>query len=84
MGCGLRRRTPTRGDGEVRVSKGRLVKLNGVRFEGRDAIQEKNDWLLTTRVTRYADSTGDPPPSWLTPPPTDGVDWTCSSEEATQ
>lgn len=54
---GLKRLTPTRWDGEIRLSSGRIVRLAGVHFEGRDAVVGENRWLLTTRVTRYADST---------------------------
>ncbi|MCP5109512.1 MAG: hypothetical protein GY953_01615, partial [bacterium] len=54
---GLKRLTPTRWDGEIRVSTGRVLKITGVHFEGRDAVQGANRWLLTTRVTRYGDST---------------------------
>jgi hypothetical protein len=54
---GLKRQTPTRWDGEIRVSSGRVVKIDGVHFEGRDTIEGTSSWLLTTRVTRYGDST---------------------------
>jgi hypothetical protein len=52
----LDRHTPLRWDGEISVDKGRVTRLNGVHFEGRDSITGPNRWLLTTRVTRYADS----------------------------
>ena len=54
---GLDRFTPQRWDGSVSVSPGRVLKLSGVHFEGRDEIVDPNRWLLTNRVTRYADST---------------------------
>lgn len=54
---GLKRLTPKRWDGEIALDRGRVLRLNGVHFEGRDRIVGTNAWLLTTRVTRYADST---------------------------
>ncbi len=54
---GTDRYTPRRWDGELNVSAGRVVRLSGVHFEGRDRIVGPNAWLLTNRVTRYADST---------------------------
>ena len=54
---GLDRFTPQRWDGSVSVSPGRVLRLSGVHFEGRDEIIDPNRWLLTNRVTRYADST---------------------------
>ncbi len=54
---GLKRLTPARWDGEIRLSTGRIERLSGVHFEGRDKVMGENRWLLTTRVTRYADST---------------------------
>ena len=54
---GLDRFTPQRWDGSVSVSPGRVLRLGGVHFEGRDEIVGPNRWLLTNRVTRYADST---------------------------
>ena len=54
---GLDRLTPERWDGSISVDNGRVVGLSGVHFEGRDAITGPNAWLLTNRVTRYADST---------------------------
>ncbi|MBI3693320.1 MAG: hypothetical protein HY238_00560 [Acidobacteria bacterium] len=33
-----------------------MIRLNGVHFEERDTILGPNRWLLTTRVTNYADS----------------------------
>ena len=54
---GLDRFTPQRWDGEVQVSPGRVLRLDGVHFEGRDRIVNGNGWLLSNRVTRYADST---------------------------
>ena len=54
---GLDRFTPRRWDGSMRVEAGRVLDLGGVHFEGRDRIAEGNQWLLTNRVTRYADST---------------------------
>ena len=41
----------------MRVEAGRVLDLGGVHFEGRDRIAEGSQWLLTNRVTRYADST---------------------------
>lgn len=54
---GLDRFTPQRWDGSLRVAPGRVVQLGGVHFEGRDRIVGRNSWLLSNRVTRYADST---------------------------
>lgn len=54
---GLDRHTPQRWDGAIAVSPGRVVEVGGVHFEGRDQISDRNGWLLTNRVTRYADST---------------------------
>ncbi len=54
---GMDRFTPRRWDGELRVQPGRVVRMAGVHFEGRDKVEDGNRWLLTNRVTRYADST---------------------------
>ena len=54
---GLDRFTPERWDGDLTVSAGRVVRMSGVHFEGRDRIVNGSRWLLTNRVTRYADST---------------------------
>ena len=54
---GLDRFTPQRWDGAVAVSPGRVERLGGVHFEGRDRIVGRNRWLVSNRVTRYADST---------------------------
>ncbi len=54
---GLDRHTPQRWDGSLDVSPGRVARMNGVHFEGRDRMLQGNQWLLTNRVTRYADST---------------------------
>lgn len=54
---GLDRFTPQRWDGAIRVTPGSVLDLGGVHFEGRDRIVGSNQWLLTNRVTRYADST---------------------------
>ena len=54
---GLDRFTPQRWDGAVAVSPGRVERLSGVHFEGRDRIVGRNRWLVSNRVTRYADST---------------------------
>ncbi len=54
---GLDRFTPQRWDGSIQVSPGRILRLDGVHFEGRDRIVDGNGWLVSNRVTRYADST---------------------------
>ncbi len=54
---GMDKLTPERWDGSVDVTPGRVLSLSGVHFEGRDRIVPPNAWLLTNRVTRYADST---------------------------
>ena len=54
---GLDRFTPLRWDGKLEVSSGNIASLSGVHFEGRDRIVGRDGWLLTNRVTRYADST---------------------------
>ena len=54
---GLDRFTPQRWDGSLEVGAGRVLRLSGVHFEGRDRIMGSNGWLLSNRVTRYADST---------------------------
>ena len=54
---GLDRFTPQRWDGSLEVGSGQVLRLSGVHFEGRDRIVNGNDWLLSNRVTRYADST---------------------------
>ena len=54
---GMDRLTPERWDGKISVSPGRVVDLGGVHFEGRDKIVPPDGWLVTNRVTRYADST---------------------------
>ena len=54
---GMDKLTPRRWDGSLDVSPGRTLSLGGVHFEGRDRIVPPNAWLLTNRVTRYADST---------------------------
>ena len=54
---GLDRFTPQRWDGSIRVTSGSVLGLSGVHFEGRDRISDGNRWLLSNRVTRYADST---------------------------
>lgn len=53
---GLKKLTPMRWDGKISVGQGRVLRVDGVHFEGRDEIQGNDSWLLTTRVTRYADS----------------------------
>ena len=53
---GMDRLTPERWDGRIQVSSGRIVALGGVHFEGRDKIVPPDGWLVTNRVTRYADS----------------------------
>ena len=54
---GMDKLTPQRWDGSINVTPGRTLSLGGVHFEGRDRIVPPNAWLLTNRVTRYADST---------------------------
>ena len=54
---GMDKLTPERWDGSIDVTPGRALSLSGVHFEGRDRIVPPNAWLLTNRVTRYADST---------------------------
>ncbi len=54
---GLKRFTPRRWDGKISVTPGRVLRVGGVHFEGRDEIKGPDEWWLTTRVTRYADST---------------------------
>ena len=54
---GLDRFTPQRWDGSLEVRSGRVLRMSGVHFEGRDRIINGNAWLLSNRVTRYADST---------------------------
>ena len=54
---GTDRHTPQRWDGSVNVTGGRVLRVSGVHFEGRDEIVSTNGWKLTNRVTRYADST---------------------------
>lgn len=54
---GLDRLTPRRWDGGVTLGTGRVARMSGVHFEGRDRILEGSRWRLTNRVTRYADST---------------------------
>ena len=54
---GTDRHTPQRWDGSVNVTGGRVLRVSGVHFEGRDEIVSANVWKLTNRVTRYADST---------------------------
>ncbi len=54
---GTDRYTPRRWDGSIHLSTGRVTGLGGVHFEGRDRITGNDSWLLTNRVTRYADST---------------------------
>ena len=54
---GMDKLTPERWDGSIAVTPGRVLSLGGVHFEGRDRIVAPNAWLLTNRVTRYADST---------------------------
>ena len=54
---GLKRFTPQRWDGKISITPGRVVRVGGVHFEGRDEIKGPDEWWLTTRVTRYADST---------------------------
>lgn len=54
---GLDRFTPQRWDGSMQALPGRVLRLDGVHFEGRDRIVDGNGWLLSNRVTRYADST---------------------------
>ncbi len=54
---GMDKLTPERWDGSIAVTPGRVLALSGVHFEGRDRIVPPNAWLLTNRVTRYADST---------------------------
>ena len=54
---GMDRFTPQRWDGSLHVRPGEVVGLGGVHFEGRDRILEGNRWLVSNRVTRYADST---------------------------
>ncbi len=54
---GLDRFTPKRWDGSIEVAAGEVLRLSGVHFEGRDRIVDRNGWLLSNRVTRYADST---------------------------
>ena len=54
---GTDRYTPQRWDGSVSVTGGRVLRVSGVHFEGRDEIVGQNGWKLTNRVTRYADST---------------------------
>ena len=39
------------------VGSGKVLRLSGVHFEGRDKIVDGSAWLLSNRVTRYADST---------------------------
>ena len=53
---GLKKLTPLRWDGNVSVAPGRVLRVDGVHFEGRDEIKGRDQWWLTTRVTRYADS----------------------------
>ncbi len=54
---GLDRLTPQRWDGAISLSPGRVLGVGGVHFEGRDRIVGRDGWLLSNRVTRYADST---------------------------
>lgn len=54
---GMDRLTPRRWDGAIKVSPGGVLSVDGVHFEGRDTIQDRFRWLLSNRVTRYADST---------------------------
>ena len=54
---GLDRFTPQRWDGGITVGAGRVVRMSGVHFEGRDEVVGRDRWRLTNRVTRYADST---------------------------
>ena len=54
---GLDRFTPQRWDGGITVGTGRVVRMSGVHFEGRDEVVGRDRWRLTNRVTRYADST---------------------------
>ena len=54
---GTDRHTPQRWDGSVAVTGGRVLRVSGVHFEGRDEIVGNGGWKLTNRVTRYADST---------------------------
>ena len=54
---GLDRFTPQRWDGTIDVTSGEVRQLSGVHFEGRDRIVSGTGWLLSNRVTRYADST---------------------------
>ena len=54
---GLDRFTPQRWDGGITVGAGRVARMSGVHFEGRDRIVDSSRWRLTNRVTRYADST---------------------------
>ena len=54
---GTDRHTPQRWDGAVAVTGGRVLRVSGVHFEGRDQIVGQDGWKLTNRVTRYADST---------------------------
>ena len=41
----------------MEVGSGQVLHLSGVHFEGRDKIVNGSGWLLSNRVTRYADST---------------------------
>ena len=54
---GTDRHTPQRWDGSVAVTGGRVLRVAGVHFEGRDQVVGQDGWKLTNRVTRYADST---------------------------
>ncbi len=54
---GLDRFTPQRWDGAMEVGSGEVLGLSGVHFEGRDKIVHGDGWLVSNRVTRYADST---------------------------
>ncbi len=54
---GLDRFTPQRWDGSLELEAGTLLSLDGVHFEGRDRIEPGGRWLVSNRVTRYADST---------------------------
>jgi len=53
---GLRASAPKEFDGEITLSAGRVLRIEGVRFEDSDAVVAENGWTCRTRETEYTDA----------------------------
>src|SRR5438270_13494264 len=56
MMFGLQRIHPKTWDGEMTLSRGKILRLKGVYFEHDDAILSAGRWKLTSRASVYMDS----------------------------